>query len=131
MSDIYVYSTKTSATTYTFTKKGGGDLPVIVDSIRIEGGANVTNKNFITPLGVMTKITSEQLALLETHPVFKRHVENGFISVRKSKVDEEVAVADMAGRDKSAPLTDADFEEDKAPIVADDKKVEKKTKKGK
>lgn len=125
----YVYSTATAGTEYAFYRSGGAELPVFDGSVKIAGGANVTNKNFITPLGVVTKVTDEELARLKEHPEFIRHMNAGFVSFRDDKVDVEVAAADMASRDPSAPLVDADFHEGKEPVVGftdDDEVVAKK-----
>lgn len=122
----YVYSTLSSGMTYTITKKGKNDMPIIDGRIEIDGGANVADKKtFVTPRGVVTKITDEQYEALQQNPVFKRHVKKGYIQVSDAKVDAEVAAADMTSRDESAQLVEQDFAEGKAPATG------KASKKGK
>lgn len=114
--DYYVYSTLAAPMDYTIYNAGGADLPVVEGAIRIEGGANIPDKFLRTPDGaVVTGITEDQLTALKTVPLFQLHEKNGFIRVSDKDVDTEVMAADMEGRDKSAPLVDADFKEDETP----------------
>lgn len=107
---FYVFSTLTCAQLYTGYSKGGADLPVKEWEVHIQGGSNVAGKHLVTPLGVVTPITEEQKELLETNVVFQAHVKNGFVQVRDTNVDPEVAAADLETRDESAPLVEADFQ---------------------
>ena len=107
--DYYVYSTLSANMDYTVWKPGGGDLPVVAGVVRIGGHANVANKHFETPLGVATGVSSEDLELLKANPIFQLHEANGFIVVKESDDEIETVVADMEGRDPSAPLVEADF----------------------
>ena len=76
----------------------------------IKGGANMGGKGLITPKGVVTHVTEEELEFLETVPAFQRHKAKGHITVVKSaKPDVEKVTAGMTKKDKSAPLTDSDF----------------------
>lgn len=119
----YVYSTLSSDQTYCqYQKKlDPKKIPQILERIFINGKANVVNKNtFITPKGVVTEITDEQLKILETIPAFKNHKEAGFIKVDTSQTDpEKVAKADMTAKDKSAQLVESDFDPKRKPIVND------------
>lgn len=118
-SDFYVYSTLSANMDYTGWVDGGGDLPRVEWAVRIGGHANVANKHFDTPRGVITGISSEELELLKSNPIFLMHEKNGFITVEQSNEDIEKVVADMEGRDQSAPLVPEDFEaEGKEPPVA-------------
>lgn len=112
---FYVYSTLSNDQRYTAYNQGMGDLPIEAGSVTIKGGAGVADKRLFTPLGVVTAIDEAQLELLKTVPAFEAHQKNGFITVRDRKVDEEKAAVDMAGRDGSDPLVDADFTEKEAP----------------
>lgn len=112
-----IYSTLTSAQEYA-TWKQNGDLRIKDKSVRINGGANLADNHFITPLGSVTIVTDDELELLQSNPSFKRHVERGFIKVSKGsdKADVEKAVADLLSKDESAPLVPEDFEaEGKTP----------------
>lgn len=76
----------------------------------INGGTGVANDRLITPLGVHTEVTDEQLAVLEANHTFLLHRENGFIKVEKKKQDPEKVAADMSLADPSAPVTPADVD---------------------
>ncbi len=123
---IYVYSTMTGPVEYAIWVKGGGDIPTIKKSVRIEGGANVADKHLYTPRGVCTIISEEDYEVLKQDGVFKIHVENGFITIGDKEAPSiERAVADMESQDESAPLTPNDFDgeggpkpEEPAPAVA-------------
>jgi hypothetical protein len=116
--DIFVYSTLSSSQRYT-AYDGNKDLPREERSVLIKGGANVADKHFQTPRGVVTKITEEQLAFLKKDKMFQRHVERGFITYDDKQVDVEKVASNMEGRDTSSPLEPGDFESQgqAAPIV--------------
>lgn len=115
--DLYIYSTLSNDNNY---RVAGG-------KVLVAGKANVTNQNFLTPRGAVTKVTPEQLAVLEANPVFALHKANGFVTVESAKVDPEKVAADMTGRDLSAPDTAESLEAEGAAVPVD----EKTTKKGK
>lgn len=105
----FVYSTMSAGVNYTFAKSGelgGASRPPIF----IAGGANVADKHFITPQGVVTEISDDDAAMLEAHPVFRIHFAHGHIKIQKSETRSMgKAVSDLATRDKSAPLTPDDY----------------------
>lgn len=109
---FYIVSTMTAAVAYPRHINGGGDMPLAVDHVVIQGGANVPDKYMRTPEGgVVTPVTEEEMAVLQESPVFQMHQKNGFIKILdKEPRDTEVAASDMEGRDKSAPMVDQDFE---------------------
>lgn len=111
----YVYSTATCDIAYGVWIKGGNDLPIRTRAIVIKGGAGVANKHLITPRGVVTEVSDEELALLEQDEAFQRHVEHGFIRVERAKIDPEKVAADMTGRDEASPLVPQDFAKKKRP----------------
>ena len=110
MSEIYVYSTLSNDQRYVSYRADVNGVPQAESSIFIAGGANLMNKHFITPLGVATKVTAEQLAELKRNELFKLHEANGFITYSEKKEDPEQMAAVMTGRDQSAPIVDADEE---------------------
>ncbi len=121
----YIYSTLTSDNHYNVfdTSNSNGQSPIVRKSILVKGGTGVSNKHFVTPLGVVTNVTKEDLEILKKDEVFKTHVKNGFITFREDKVDTEVAAAEMETRDESAPLVPEDFKEtgeviDAKPVAA-------------
>jgi len=105
---------------YTFYKKLDGVGNVVEHEVRIEGGANLADKNVITPRGVMTAISDDDAELLKDHPVYKMHNANGFVTIEDRKFDIERVVSDLTSKDASAPLVPEDFLEADAgakPIV--------------
>lgn len=65
------------------------DLPKPIRSVLIKGGSQVINKSLVTPMGVMTTVSDEELEALEQNEVFKMHRRDGFISIEKNKADPE------------------------------------------
>lgn len=120
MKQVHVYSTLTCDNIYHRTKQGGADLPVFEGDVLIKGGAGIANDRLITPRGVVTTITEEQLEICRADPVFVAHEKNGFIQVGERLIDVEKAVADMEGRDKSAPIVPADLPADAQPMGSDE-----------
>lgn len=117
----FVYSTLTADQAYAVWEKGGGDLPLKKTICLIRGGAGLANKNLITPRGVATHVTPAQLEALEQCDAFKRHKERGYIRVDDKELDAEKVADSMEGADGSKPLTEADFEKDKAPKTGKNK----------
>jgi hypothetical protein len=112
----YIYSTLTSSQRYqTYTKRENGIPSADRPSILIQGGTNVADKNFVTPQGVVTKVTDEQLKELKQNEMFKTHLKNGFIKIEEKAGDTEKVVADLTARSDDAPLTPGDFKDGKAP----------------
>jgi hypothetical protein len=101
MADLYVYSTLSSSVVY---EVDGGK------QILIAGGANVPDKHFLTPQGVVTKVTDSELAQLKKNRIFELHHKNGFLRWEEKKVEVEQVVTQMQGADDSAPDTEADAE---------------------
>ena len=104
---LYVYSTLTSDQRYTNYRKGENDLPAEVGSVFIKGGAGVANDRLVTPRGVVTAITEDDLKILEANDDFKLHKKNGFVEVSQSLTDADEVAAEMGGYDLSTPLTGA------------------------
>ena len=98
-----ILSKLSSAQEYTFYADNmGGKINRPIKTIRINGGANIADKNFITPQGVTTFISDEDLEILVKHPIFQLHVNNGFVKVVQSSNDKG---EDLEQADQSAPLT--------------------------
>lgn len=112
----YIYSTLTASQRYqTYTKQENGVSSAERPSILIQGGTNVADKNFVTPRGVVTKVTPEQLKELKENKLFQTHVKNGFIKIEDKAGDTEKVVADLTQRSPDAPLVDGDFKDTKTP----------------
>ena len=110
MSKIYIYSTLTADQIYTSYKTSPNGVPTATSNVLIKGGANLMTKHMVTPRGVVTEVTPEELAELRTNEVFKLHLSNGFLQISEAKTDVEKAAADMTGRDQSAPIVEQDEE---------------------
>ena len=105
----YIYSTLSCDNEYRGYKEGSKDVPTVKWAVVIKGGANIASKNLITPKGVLTTVSDEEMKLLEGNAQFKRHVDRGFLIVEKKKVEAEEVAKNMKKKDKSAPTTDEDF----------------------
>jgi len=78
--------------------------------VLINGGHGVANsKTLVTPKGIVTKVTDDEMEFLLKNEAFQRHVKNGFLSYDKNKADPEKKAANMMKGDRSAPLTPNDF----------------------
>ncbi len=83
--------------------------PIKVCEILIRGNYGMADEFMRTSLGQRTEISAEQLAILETIPVFVAHRKRGFITVKDAAHDVEKVVADMARSDRSMPITPSHF----------------------
>jgi hypothetical protein len=111
MSKFFVFSTLAASVRYTNFGQGGADLPIPEgEGVLIEGGTGVANKNLVTPRGVVTQVTAEQLEYLERNTVFALHKKNGFIVVQDANKDPERVIGEgMQSQDASAQTTPEDF----------------------
>jgi len=103
----YITSTMSASVTYCVYAKTVGGLTKVVKEITINGGANVINKHFVTPEGVCTQVSDEDLELLQQNKTFQQHMKNGFLKIHKH------SGADTKGiekEDSSAQLTKEKFE---------------------
>lgn len=119
MVKIYVYSTLTADQMYANYGSSANGVPVLTSKIAIQGGANLMGKNLITPHGVVTPVSAEDLAELRKNEVFKLHLANGFLKISEAKADADDVAADMETRDQSAPLVLQDGLVP-APVVAEE-----------
>lgn len=110
---VTVISTKTASSDYgRVMSSGEGDVAKRVNSCIVYGGSNVRGGfggGFVTPRGVGTVLTQEQLKTLVENPVAHKHFKNGFITFEVGKLTNEtvakVAEADLEREDDAAPLT--------------------------
>ena len=130
-----IFSTLASDVAYTNHERGGADLPVALPPVTIKGGAGVANDRLITPRGVVTRVSEEDVAYLRRNPIFCLHEKNGFVLVSASEGDPDKVAADMTGRDNSAPVVPQDnIAPDAETIVggeAVDRAAPARTRKGK
>ena len=104
----YVYSTLTAPNTYASHNPAvcGTNAPPRLDrSVTIAGGANTTNRNFITRKGVVTKVSDADADFLAKNPVFKRHLAGGFVTIEAKKADSKSVAKNLTESDTSAPMT--------------------------
>ena len=120
--EYFIYSTLANSQIYVGYRVGPNDIPTMDEGtqVHIKGGAGVADRNGVAPFGVLTKVTDEQLGYLKSNDGFNEHVKRGFLQIRDSKVDTEVAAADMEPRDNSAQLVEEDYVEGKAPVINDE-----------
>jgi len=115
----YIISTMTDSVEYArFPEaKSGGSALEILHSVTVKGGAQLAQKNLVllgegpsSRGGIRTEVSDSDLEFLQSHPLFKIHVENGFIEISAGKVNAEkvsksMALDDGDGKGGSAPLT--------------------------
>lgn len=122
----YVYSTATAGNDYTEYRHITKDLNDPVKKVSIRGGSNLADKQVITPYGVATEVSEDDLEFLKNHPVFKMHMEAGYIRFDESKKDPERVITETAMeiRDNSAPETPEtlDLKNRQAKVKDDTKK---------
>lgn len=106
---VHVFSTLANDQLYTSYVSSPDGVPVPTSEILIKGGAGIANDRLITPQGAHTEVTEEALGILEKNPVFALHKKNGFITVQARRADPDKVATDMNARDKSKPLTPADY----------------------
>lgn len=105
----FITSKLSTSVNYTFYTKGPNNINVITDTITLKGGADVINKKTLqTPSGVVTELTDDQLEKLKTHPVFKKHLENGYVEILSTEKEAAKADKDLK-EDKSKQLTPKDY----------------------
>ena len=76
---LFIFCTLASDVAYTNHAQGGGDMPIELPPVVIKGGAGVANDRIVTPRGVATEVTEEQVEYLRQNEIFKLHEKNGFI----------------------------------------------------
>lgn len=106
----YVYSTSTNDIDFIKWKETSERSTTIPEGrIKIKGGANIPNSNFMTPRGVVTPLNQSQLDFLEKNELFNSLVNQGFFKVTKNKIKISKAVKDMNPRDKCSALRESDY----------------------
>lgn len=121
----YILSSLTNDVKYCFWGKLGPNVVKVNKEILIKGGANVADKKtLVTPSGVSTEVSREDLDLLMRNPSFKRHLERGFLRIveTESKYKAQDEAEKMEKKDKSAQLTKESYKKRgrKAPATKKD-----------
>lgn len=106
----YILSRLANSQIYTNYAKGMGDnINIPVESVEIKGGADVTDKNLVTPEGVITKVTNDQLEALKANKGFQQHLEGGYVKYFGTEPNIEKH-ADKLTQDKSRQIKKSDYE---------------------
>jgi hypothetical protein len=108
----HIASTLTNATKYTEWTRGGDGRLIEGRSVVIKGGFGLADKNFVTPTGaILTQVTDDELAFLDSDYHFKEHIKGGFLRVyKKGYAPGEKAADGMQLGDKSQPLNPMQFQ---------------------
>lgn len=116
---VYVCSKMASDNAYTTWhpgQKAANDMPRKDRQVLIKGGSGVINRQLVTPHGVVTPITAEELELVrKSCPAFTRHEKAGFLKVLEkdpSPKDVKSIAKDMV-KDKSSQKKEGDLKKDK------------------
>lgn len=110
---LYVYSTLAADVDYQLTRPGANDIPEVVGSVLVKGGAGVVPRKGEpdgAPNGIATPISEAQRDLLEANGVFQVHMQNGYVQITSDNPDPERVAVGMNVDQKSRQLGDADFE---------------------
>lgn len=106
----YILSRLANSQIYTNYAKGVGDnMNIPIESVEIKGGADVTDKNLVTPEGVITKVTNEQLEVLKANKGFQQHLEGGYVKYFGTAPNIE-KYADKLTQDNSRQIKKSDYE---------------------
>lgn len=114
----YVLSKLANTQIYTQYAKGANNMNIPCAHVEIKGGADVTDKNLVTPQGVITKITDKDLDILKANKDFQKHLDRGHVKYFGTQPNIEKNV-DKMEKDNSRPLTPEDYRKKgkKAPKV--------------
>ena len=114
----YVLSKLANTQIYTLYAQGLDNINIPEASVEIKGGADVTDKNLVTPEGVLTQVTAEQLDILKANKDFQRHMDNGHIKYFGTAPNIEKHAEKME-KDPSRQITKSDYTKKgkKAPKV--------------
>jgi len=118
---FYVFSTLTAPNEYTLwvaKPKGQEGGPNIKKrSVLINGGANVVNKHYVTPRGVVTHVSAEDMELLKGNRTFRQHYDRGYLTATEKRGDPNEVAKSMTPKDHSAQIEPSDFEKGKTPTT--------------
>lgn len=109
----YVISSLSRDNTFAVYEKKSGNVLVIKKSILIKGGAHVADKKtLVTPNGVPTEVSKEDLEILKENYAFKKFLERGFMKIMESgsKFKAQDESEKMTEKDASAQITKEDYE---------------------
>lgn len=114
-----IFSTLSAGVDYTGYQKSDSESGAreVERVVSIKGGAGVASAldvlagRPLTPAGLQTEVSDEDLEFLKAHPVFQEQLKAGFLKiVEKKSAKIEKVVKDMNKDDTSAPLQKKDFD---------------------
>ena len=119
----FVISTLTGDQEYTLWAPNpeGKGVPKVRKSVIVFGGANTAPQGLglvktgaiLTPKGVATSVSKEELEFLEANKAFKRHKDRGYLTISNAKnINADEVAKDMTAKDAGAQLEDSDFPDD-------------------
>lgn len=110
---FWVFSTLTASQAYQADAQRGESWIKEGPEIIIQGGHGLTVRNsqgaILTPRGVSTRVTADELEWLKKCSAFNAHVKAGKITVESSEIDAEKVAADMECHNGDAQLSLADL----------------------
>lgn len=116
----YILSTATARLEIVEYDTNSGPLPKVRRKVNLLGGANLPAKTLVTPRGVVTPVSAEDLEFLVGNVEFQRLKKQGFVEIIRGKGEDDLdaALAGMEAKDRSAPKTAKDFEKPPTASVA-------------
>lgn len=108
---------------------------VIEKQVLIKGGAQLPDTqtwNLETPLGVVTRVTDDEIAILEKDLAFLHYLKTGYMRIEKTRrdIDKVVGSMELPTSKEGAPLSETEIESIQVPdgmeIKVNDKKAKKK-----
>ncbi len=108
----YICSTATACLRFVeYDKSHPGEArpPRELRSVAIMGGANLPPKTLVTPKGVLTPVSADELSFLVANDSFNKGVKRGFLTIIRGESDMDAALSGMESKDRSAPKTPADY----------------------
>lgn len=114
----YICSTVTAHLEIVEYDTNSGPVPRVKHKVNLLGGANLPPKTLVTPAGVVTPVSAEDLDFLVANREFQRLQREGFVTIMRGKSEDDLtaAISGMTPKDRSAPATPRDFE--KPPAVS-------------
>ena len=107
---MYIASKMSAPVDYAFYSKGASGINVVTKTIHVYGGADVINKKtLLTPEGVVTELSDDDINMLKTHSLFIEHQKNEVVAICGSE-KEAKKVAKTLEEDKSSQITPKDYE---------------------
>jgi hypothetical protein len=106
----YVFSTATTPVSFVeYSPHVANRVPTVKRKVIIKGGANRPTKHLLTPRGIATEVSAEDMDFLSKDVKFQKMVKEGFMTFASDEREIDRVVSDMKAKDNSAPGVAADF----------------------